>query len=107
MPVAVRMKSNEGEPRNFARLKKDHPLEKYTLEELLDEYEGLTGEDIGDIILLAGVDRSIESVRMILHFAILHANIVGAPRGQPLRSGAIQQPTAQGTTAPAATGRLY
>ena len=58
MPIAVRMKSEEAEPRNFAGLK----------------------EDIGDIILLAGVDRSIEGVR-ILRLAILYAYIVGAPRG--------------------------
>lgn len=39
-----------------------------------------------DVIPLTGKDDNLEGVRLLLHQSILHANIIGAPKGQTLTS---------------------
>ena len=34
-----------------------------------------------DVIPLTGKDDNLESVRLLLHQSILHANVIGAPKG--------------------------
>ena len=85
LPVAVKAKAAGGTtPTEFARLKRDHPLERYTLDELVDEFERLTGEDVGDIFMMAGFDATVDNMRLVMHFAIIQANLVGAPKGKAL-----------------------
>lgn len=66
------------------RLKKGHPLEDYGIVQLRMEFEKLTGESVKDILTVAGVEENIASVRQLLHFTIIQANIVGMPVGQTL-----------------------
>ena len=49
-PVILKVKANIDAPEEFARLKRDHPLMDYTLEELRTHLEGLTGETMADIL---------------------------------------------------------
>lgn len=81
----------------FARLKKDHPLEKYSLEELKVEFNRLTGETIQSLLIILSQEESVDLVRKIMHFSILHANNVGAPKGQVLTDIA---PSAAGSSGP-------
>ena len=52
IPVILKVKATTDAPEEFARLKKDHPLTDYTLEELRTHLEGLTGETMADILLV-------------------------------------------------------
>ena len=70
----------------LARLKKDHTLESYSRDQLVVEFERLTGEDIGDVFVLAGLDQTLEHVQLVLHCTIIQANEAGLVRGQPLQS---------------------
>lgn len=79
--LALRADSDVGE---FNRLKKEHPLEAYSIQELTAEFEKLTGESVRNILVLAGKDETLENMRLLLHYAIGHANTVGAPKGQNL-----------------------
>jgi hypothetical protein len=81
LPLVLRLRGVEGVV-DLARLKRGYPLEDYSLEELATEFLGLTGEAVDDILGLAGKDRSVENLRLLVHFTILQANISGAPRGQ-------------------------
>lgn len=76
LPVIMELKSNQPGMQidTFARLKKDHPLEKYSLEELI----------IQSLLIILSQEESVDLVRKIMHFSILHANNVGAPKGQVL-----------------------
>jgi hypothetical protein len=83
LPIVLRLKAQGEEPALLARLKREHPLENYTLEELLTEFGRLCGEKADDTMSVAGCDiHHIEHVRLAVHYAILHANVAGAPRGQ-------------------------
>ena len=87
VPVILRLKSLEGEDvMELARLKRGYPLEDYSLVELRMEFERLTGESVKDVLGLAGKDDNLDTVRVLMHFSIEHANNVGAPRGQLLQS---------------------
>lgn len=70
------------------RLKKGYPLEDYSLGELRTEFERLTGESVKDILMLAGKDDNIDTVRVLMSLTIEHANLAGAPRGQILENNA-------------------
>lgn len=61
------------------RLKKGYPLEDYSLAELRTEFEKLTGESVQDILMLAGKEDNIETVRILMSYTIEHANTVGTP----------------------------
>lgn len=45
------------------RLKKGYPLEDYSLAELRTEFEKLKGESVKDILMLAGKEDNIETVK--------------------------------------------
>uniref|UniRef100_A0A8W8L9T9 Tyr recombinase domain-containing protein n=1 Tax=Magallana gigas TaxID=29159 RepID=A0A8W8L9T9_MAGGI len=99
LPVIMELKSNQPGMQidTFARLKKDHPLEKYSLEELKVEFNRLTGETIQSLLIILSQEESVDLVRKIMHFSILHANNVGAPKGQVLTEIA---PSAAGSSGP-------
>ena len=60
---------------------------RYNLEELKAEFEGLTGQNSGDVLKLTG-RTDFDSLVVLTHFAIAHANLVGAPKGQVLTAEA-------------------
>ncbi|KAJ8300066.1 hypothetical protein KUTeg_021585 [Tegillarca granosa] len=102
LPVILTMKSSGSaiEIVEFNRLKRDHPLEAYSLPELRLEFEKLTGESVKDVVALIGKDESTETLRYLVHHAIGHANLVGAPKGQLLE----QQPNTSKSTNGCVTG---
>jgi hypothetical protein len=73
LPIIMRLKDvdvnslDEGE---LARLKKGHPLENYTLEELEQEFTALSGEQHGDVVLLDGKERTKETAMALMNLAI-------------------------------------
>ncbi|XP_021369934.1 uncharacterized protein LOC110460997 [Mizuhopecten yessoensis] len=69
----------------LARLKKDHGLEKYSAEQLAEEFRNLTGEEAGDILGMAGEKDTKEALRALVHVSILYANEVGAPKASTLK----------------------
>ncbi|XP_062580551.1 uncharacterized protein LOC134242478 [Saccostrea cucullata] len=90
VPVVLKLKASDGnsEDLTLARLKRGYPLEDYSLAELRTEFEKLTGESVKDILMLAGKEDNIETVRILMSYTIEHANTVGAPRGQVLEATA-------------------
>ncbi|XP_048729533.2 uncharacterized protein LOC125646917 [Ostrea edulis] len=84
MPVMMELKVVPT-PTQFARLKKDHPLERYKLEELQHEFKKLTGEELTNVLALAGKPANAENAIHALYLAILQANNVGAPKGSLLK----------------------
>jgi len=78
----------------LARLKREHPLERYNVEELRTEFFKLTGETAQGILRVLGMDDTVEAMQRLMHFTILNANVQGAPKGQPL----IQQDYVQAST---------
>jgi hypothetical protein len=88
VPIVTRTRADEGDLQSgdLARLKKDHPLSTYSLTELITEFEKLTGEKPTDVLMLAGLDECVDHMRTVLHYSILHANAVGAPKGQALKT---------------------
>jgi hypothetical protein len=83
IPIVLRLKAQGEEPPLLARLKREHPLENYSIEELLTEFGRLCGERADDTMSVAGRDvKDIADVRLTVHFAILHANVAGPPKGQ-------------------------
>ncbi|KAJ8300927.1 hypothetical protein KUTeg_022446 [Tegillarca granosa] len=86
-PVIIKMKAMD-EPldeREMARLKKEHPLTRYTEEDLIGHFEGLTGESVKDVLGVIGKNCTLDNFRILVHLVIIHANQVGAPKSQPLR----------------------
>ena len=89
IPIIIEMKGSDdmGGDGQFARLKKDHPLEHYNMEELTSVFKKLTGENVADILTLAGKQMEEQCIRYChdcMHLAIIHANAAGAPKGQTL-----------------------
>ncbi|XP_061183838.1 uncharacterized protein LOC133192023 [Saccostrea echinata] len=86
VPVILKFKAQEDriEECDLNRLKKGHSLTRYNQDELRSEFEGLTGENPRDILLLAGREEDFDSLVILMHFAIAHANLAGAPKGQSL-----------------------
>lgn len=58
----------------IARVKKDHPLEHYKLEELIQEFKRLTGEELTNVLTLAGKPTNSENASYALHLAIIQAS---------------------------------
>jgi hypothetical protein len=111
-PVALRLKAMEDgdvDEEGLARLKKDHPLGAYSVEEVEREFLSLTGEASKDVLALAGKEGCKKWVCVLLHLAILHANEVGAPRatmlkGAPPAPVAGAEPSAAAGAPPCRTG---
>jgi len=53
-------------------------------QDLKQTFTDLTGEEVGEVLQMAGRDVSANNMRLAMHFAVLYANEVGAPKGQPL-----------------------
>ena len=72
----------------LTRLKEEHTLDKYSLEELEAEFHLLCGERAGDICKLAAKHGDKESVMVLMSLAIHLANEIGAPtpRSTPLQA---------------------
>ncbi|KAK3107550.1 hypothetical protein FSP39_017076 [Pinctada imbricata] len=88
LPLIMRFKEadiEDIEVDSLARLKEEHRLERYTIEELEGEFYSLCGEKVEDFYQLAGKSRSKESAMVLLNMAIHLANEIGAPRGTPLQ----------------------
>ena len=85
LPVILDLKATGPElPSPLARLKKDHPLDSYKPEEIVNEFKRLTGEEINDVLALAGREVNMDNFLHATHLAIIHANNIGAPRGAVL-----------------------
>lgn len=54
LPVVMELKVGPPPSPPIARVKKDHPLEHYKLEELIQEFKRLTGEELTNVLTLAG-----------------------------------------------------
>ena len=83
LPMILKFKSTEEtdiDVDNFARLKKDHPLVNYSLDELATEFLKLTGEELKDVMLLTGMQLNLENSRKLMHQTIIFANLIGAPK---------------------------
>ncbi|KAJ8321085.1 hypothetical protein KUTeg_002672 [Tegillarca granosa] len=72
------------EPSELARLKKNHPLECYTFDELASEFHKLTGETARSVLRAVGKGDSEDAMRRLMHYTIVAANTYGLPRGQVL-----------------------
>ena len=86
LPVIMELMSatDTGGDGQLARLTKDHPLEHYNVEELINEFRKLTGDSLSDVLTLAGKTSDPENVRYAVHLAVVHANAAGPHRGQTL-----------------------
>ena len=84
LPVLTKLRAATDPPVEWARLKKDHALEDYSKEELLENIEGLLGVPAPDVLACAGRDDNIQSARLALHYVILQCNLSGQPKGIPL-----------------------
>lgn len=100
LPLALRLKDVEiQDEREFARLKKEHPLTRYSVEELENEFKNLTGEEAKEILSLVGKNRDMNNLRLLVHVAICMANDVGAPRSTPItRSSILIEPGSRPST---------
>ena len=65
----------------------------------------LLGDTIKDVIGLTGKPDNLSTARLFMHYAIVQANAVGGPRGQPLDTSRVG-PTVNsaGSTAPVSSG---
>ncbi|CAG2212994.1 unnamed protein product [Mytilus edulis] len=72
------------DPENLARLKSTYPLTKYSVDELAAEFVKITGDELKNVMLLAGKDLDLDNSRLLLHQTILFANLIGAPKGSSL-----------------------
>ena len=86
LPMVLEFKSAESNVAvtDLARLKKDHHLNNYSLEELAMEFRKLTGEALKDVLSLAAKDINLENAQQLVHQSILFANLIGGPKGSAL-----------------------
>jgi hypothetical protein len=99
LPVVLKTKAQEDEIPLLARLIKEHPLENYSLEELLTEFKRLTGTSAEEVMGLAGKDvKTREHVRIAMHHAIVQANLMGAPKVQTFTAAGTHQPATPKTS---------
>ena len=54
LSLILEVKADQGETDTLARLRKNHPLERYSLEELKSEFNKLTGETIQSLVMIIG-----------------------------------------------------
>ena len=71
LPIVLELKAATPSEPPFARLKKDHPLEKYKLEELIQEFRKLSGEELPNVLNLAGLPVNLENAIQAVHLAII------------------------------------
>ena len=83
LPMILDFKSTDDDVlvENMARLKQDHPLNNYSLDELSIEFKKLTAESFKDVLMQAGKDVNLENGLQLMHQAILYANLIGGPKG--------------------------
>ena len=84
LPVIMQLKTSEemeGDGQ-LARLRRDHPLEHYSSDELTSEFRKLTGESLADVLVLAGKQMEQETIRYAVHLTIIHANAAGPLKGR-------------------------
>ena len=74
---------------DLARLKKDHALENYSLDELATEFKKLTGEELKDVMTLSGKDLNLDNAQQLMHKAILFANLIGGSKGSTLTTAVV------------------
>ena len=60
LPMLLELKSDVEPPEAFARLTKEHPLEKYLLEELEAMFRKIVGESLKEVLLPA--DKSFDLI---------------------------------------------
>lgn len=85
LPMILKFKSADDiDPENLARLKSTYPLTKYSVDELAAEFVKITGDELKNVMLLAGKDLDLDNSRLLLHQTILFANLIGAPKGSSL-----------------------
>ncbi len=94
LPLIVKLRGEEGEPQEWARLIKDVALADYGEADFKREFQGLTGHPLDDTLAAAGKPQTVEQYRLAVHHAILLANEVGQPRGQQLQAAAAKKRTA-------------
>lgn len=85
LPVIKRIRSGKPESlKEFARINKDTRTENLSLAEIDNHVLSITGEQIGELLMLAGRDENAEEGRWAMHCLILYANEFGQPKGQDL-----------------------
>lgn len=68
LPLALRLKDVKiQDEREFAGLKKEHPLAWHSVEELETEFKNLTGEEAKEILSLVGKNRDMNNLRLLVH----------------------------------------
>ena len=80
-----RVRTETGQPKEYARILTSKRTEEMPLEELRGHFEGITGEDSRDILKMCDLDFTGDSRRLLLHHTIKFANEFGQPKGQELR----------------------
>ncbi|XP_061193478.1 uncharacterized protein LOC133201701 [Saccostrea echinata] len=94
--------------RELARLKKEHPLTRYSLEELENEFKSLTGEEAKEVLSLVGKQRNTDNIRLLVHVSICMTNDVGAPKSTstPIaRSSILVEPGSRPSTSQSVESR--
>lgn len=86
LPLVKKLRSGKPDsPSQLARMTKDSITENLDFEEVNNHVESLTGESVGEILMMAGRDdHSADEARWALHCVILYCNEFGQPNGQPL-----------------------
>jgi len=69
LPMLLELKNNTEPPDVFARLKKEHPIENYSVDELEAEFKKLIGESGKDVLMLAGKAFDLIEMRFIDAFS--------------------------------------
>lgn len=85
LPVIKRIRS--GQPsglKELARVNKDKKTETFTLDVVNEHVLEITGEQVGELLMLAGREETVEEARWALHCVVLYANEFGQPNGQDL-----------------------
>ncbi|XP_061191609.1 uncharacterized protein LOC133199787 [Saccostrea echinata] len=107
LPLALRLKDVEiQDERELARLKKEHPLSRYSLGELENEFKSLTGEEAKVVLSLVRKQREIDNIRLLVHVAICMANDAGVPTSTPIaRSSILVEPGSRLSTSQSVESR--
>ncbi|XP_052716245.1 uncharacterized protein LOC128188950 isoform X2 [Crassostrea angulata] len=85
LPVIKKVKGGRPEGlKEFARMSKEKKTDVLELEEIENIVNSLTGENMIELLELAGRDIDVNEARWLLHCLIIFANEVGQPRGQAL-----------------------
>ena len=78
--MLLELKSDVEPPEAFASLEKEHPLEKYLLEELEAMFRKISGESLKEVLLPADKPFDLEEARLLVQSALLYENSVETPR---------------------------